>query len=123
MAKSVIGRTALVAVIVLSSVVSAAAADPPVFPGSYSSWSATQKAQAAQILNQASISACQTYVDKATTSKGAQFEALACEAAYFVNHTPPDYPSHDLMKSTATSAYNSAQAAGVNPPNFLNSPP
>jgi hypothetical protein len=123
MAKYLVSRIVTVAIIALSGVAPAAADDTQVFPGPYSSWSPTQKAQAAQILNQASISTCQTYVDKATTSKGAQFEALACEAAYFVNHTPPDYPSYDMMKSTALSAYRSAQAAGVNPPNFLSSPP
>ncbi len=107
----------------LASLSLASAADTQIFPGPYSSWSADQKAQASQVLNQASIAACQTYVEKATTSKGAQFEALACEAAYFVNHVPPDYPSYGLMKTTAANAYKSAQGAGVNPPNFLNSPP
>ncbi len=107
----------------LGSLSLASAADTQVFPGPYSSWSADQKAKAGQVLNAASIAACQTYVEKATTSKGAQFEALACEAAYFVNHVPSDYPSYGMMKSTAVDAYKSAQSAGVNPPNFLNSPP
>jgi hypothetical protein len=122
MVNRIIGPVAAVVGIVLFSI-SCAAADTPVFPGPYSSWSAAQKAQAAQSLNQSSIGACQTYVDKATTSKAAQFEALACEAAYFVNHVPPDYPSYNLMKTTATNAYDSARAAGANPPNFLGSPP
>jgi hypothetical protein len=122
MAKRIIGPVpAVVAIVLFSS--SYAAADTPVFPGAYSSWSSTQKAQASQTLNQSSIAACQTYVDQATTNKGAQLEALACEAAYFVNHVPPDYPSYELMKTTAIDAYKSAQAAGAKPPNFLASPP
>lgn len=117
------GPVPAVVAIVLLSASRVIAADNQVFPGTYSSWSAAQKAQAGQILNQSSIVACQTYVDKATADKAAQFEALACEAAYFVNHVPPDYPSYNLMKTTATNAYDSARAAGANPPNFLGSPP
>ncbi len=123
MSKNTIASILALAAMGLASLSLASAADTQVFPGPYSSWSAAQKAQASQILNQASITACQTYVDKATTSKGAQFEALACEAAYFVNHVPPDYPSYGMMKTTAVNAYQSAQGAGVNPPNFLGSPP
>jgi len=123
MAKGIIGPVPAVVAIVLSSFSCVMAADAQIFPGPYSSWSAEQKAQAAQSLTQSSIAACQNYINEATTSKGAQFEALACEAAYFVNHVPPDYPSYDLMKSSAINAYKSAQAAGANPPDFLGSPP
>jgi hypothetical protein len=123
MLKHTVGLLLAVAAIGVASLSKAVADDSQVFPGPYSSWSATQKSQAAQMLNAASIGACQTYVDAATTSKGAQFEALACEAAYFIHHVPSDYPSYDVMKATAVNAYKSAQAAGANPPNFLASPP
>lgn len=93
---------------------SAAAIAAQVLPGTYSSWTAAQKATAAQLLKQGSNVACERYITEAKQNVGqlAAYESAVCIGAYYVNHLPPDYPNLDEIKASVLTNYQSAKALG-----------
>ena len=88
-----------------------------VLPGSYSSWTDAQKANAAQLLKAGSNAACERFNEaKERVGQLASYEAAVCIGAYYVNHLPPDYPNLDQIKAGVLRNYQSAKALGSNIP-------